>query len=120
MSTQTIKLVVIGDGAVGKVKKKFKQFFSNKFSFKKIIQDLPSYQLCKERVSQRLYSNCKENKILLFSKEKWIHFNFSTKKVFDNYVVNLTAGEQNIELGLWDTAGQEEYVKKKKIDFQKF
>jgi GTPase SAR1 family protein len=28
--------------------------------------------------------------------------------VFDNYVVNLTAGEQNIELGLWDTAGQEE------------
>ena len=25
--------------------------------------------------------------------------------VFDNYVVNLTAGEQTIELGLWDTAG---------------
>lgn len=30
--------------------------------------------------------------------------------VFDNYVVNLTAGDQTIELGLWDTAGQEEYV----------
>ena len=29
--------------------------------------------------------------------------------VFDNYVVNLTAGEETIELGLWDTAGQEEY-----------
>lgn len=28
--------------------------------------------------------------------------------VFDNYVVNLTAGDQTIELGLWDTAGQEE------------
>jgi len=26
--------------------------------------------------------------------------------VFDNYVVTLTAGEQQIELGLWDTAGQ--------------
>lgn len=26
--------------------------------------------------------------------------------VFDNYVVNLTAGEQTIELGLWDTAGK--------------
>ncbi len=25
--------------------------------------------------------------------------------VFDNYVVNLTAGEDTIELGLWDTAG---------------
>jgi len=29
--------------------------------------------------------------------------------VFDNYVVNLTAGDETIELGLWDTAGQEEY-----------
>lgn len=28
---------------------------------------------------------------------------------FDNYVVNLTAGNVKIELGLWDTAGQEEY-----------
>jgi small GTP-binding protein len=27
--------------------------------------------------------------------------------VFDNYVVNLNAGSMNIELGLWDTAGQE-------------
>ena len=26
--------------------------------------------------------------------------------VFDNYVVNLTAGDQTIELGLWDTAGK--------------
>eukprot|EP01087_Luapelamoeba_hula_P021113 TRINITY_DN731_c0_g1_i1.p1 TRINITY_DN731_c0_g1~~TRINITY_DN731_c0_g1_i1.p1 ORF type:complete len:202 (-),score=38.31 TRINITY_DN731_c0_g1_i1:69-674(-) len=29
--------------------------------------------------------------------------------VFDNYVVTLTAGGDTIELGLWDTAGQEEY-----------
>jgi small GTP-binding protein len=27
--------------------------------------------------------------------------------VFDNYVVNINAGSTVIELGLWDTAGQE-------------
>ncbi len=29
--------------------------------------------------------------------------------VFDNYVVNLMAGQDTLELGLWDTSGQEEY-----------
>merc|ERR1712000_53749 len=27
--------------------------------------------------------------------------------VFDNYIVNLSAGDHDIELSLWDTAGQE-------------
>lgn len=30
-------------------------------------------------------------------------------KVFDNYVVMLSAGNDEIELSLWDTTGQEEY-----------
>lgn len=29
--------------------------------------------------------------------------------VFDNYVANVTVGKQMIALGLWDTAGQEEF-----------
>jgi len=37
--------------------------------------------------------------------------------VFDNYVVNLTAGERNIELGLWDTAGQEEYDRLRPLSY---
>ena len=37
--------------------------------------------------------------------------------VFDNYVVNLTAGEQPIELGLWDTAGQEEYDRLRPLSY---
>jgi len=37
--------------------------------------------------------------------------------VFDNYVVNITAGDQNIELGLWDTAGQEEYDRLRPLSY---
>eukprot|EP01115_Flamella_aegyptia_P012753 TRINITY_DN64_c0_g4_i1.p1 TRINITY_DN64_c0_g4~~TRINITY_DN64_c0_g4_i1.p1 ORF type:complete len:193 (-),score=69.19 TRINITY_DN64_c0_g4_i1:70-648(-) len=66
MATTGIKLVVIGDGAVGKTCLLI-SYANNRFP------------------------------------EDYI------PTVFDNYVVNLTAGEQTIELGLWDTAGQEEY-----------
>jgi small GTP-binding protein len=30
-------------------------------------------------------------------------------KIFDNYICNLSAGEFDIELSLWDTAGQEDF-----------
>jgi len=74
MSTQTIKLVVIGDGAVGK--------------------------------------NCL---LISYAKKEFPKDYIPT--VFDNYVVNLTAGEQNIELGLWDTAGQEEYDRLRPLSY---
>ena len=46
-------------------------------------------------------------------------FSFKKKKCFSNtqYVVNLTAGDQNIELGLWDTAGQEEYDRLRPLSY---
>ena len=37
--------------------------------------------------------------------------------MFDNYVVNLTAGDKAIELGLWDTAGQEEYDRLRPLSY---
>eukprot|EP01090_Pellita_catalonica_P000933 TRINITY_DN10667_c0_g1_i1.p1 TRINITY_DN10667_c0_g1~~TRINITY_DN10667_c0_g1_i1.p1 ORF type:complete len:204 (-),score=32.74 TRINITY_DN10667_c0_g1_i1:107-673(-) len=37
--------------------------------------------------------------------------------VFDNYVVQITAGEKVIELGLWDTAGQEEYDRLRPLSY---
>jgi len=74
MATQTIKLVVIGDGAVGKT-------------------------------------------CLLISYAKKEFPKDYIPTVFDNYVVNLTAGEQNIELGLWDTAGQEEYDRLRPLSY---
>ncbi|KAL7718204.1 Rho-related protein racC [Entamoeba marina] len=62
----SIKLVVVGDGAVGKT------CLLISYSIKKFPEDyIPT--------------------------------------VFDNYVVTLTAGNRQIQLALWDTAGQEEY-----------
>jgi len=74
MATQTIKLVVIGDGAVGKT-------------------------------------------CLLISYAKKEFPKDYIPTVFDNYVVNLTAGDQSIELGLWDTAGQEEYDRLRPLSY---
>ncbi|EGG14962.1 Rho GTPase [Cavenderia fasciculata] len=73
-SPEVIKLVVIGDGAVGKTCLLI-SYANNRFP------------------------------------EDYI------PTVFDNYVVNLTAGERNIELGLWDTAGQEEYDKLRPLSY---
>jgi len=71
---KTIKLVVIGDGAVGKT-------------------------------------------CLLISYAKKEFPKDYVPTVFDNYVVNLTAGDQSIELGLWDTAGQEEYDRLRPLSY---
>eukprot|EP01133_Synstelium_polycarpum_P014037 gene14037-16548_t len=73
-SPEVIKLVVIGDGAVGKTCLLI-SYANNRFP------------------------------------EDYI------PTVFDNYVVNLTAGDRNIELGLWDTAGQEEYDKLRPLSY---
>ena len=37
--------------------------------------------------------------------------------VFDTYPVNVTAGNDTIELGLWDTAGQEEYDRLRPLSY---
>lgn len=74
MSTKNIKLVVIGDGAVGKTCLLI-SYANNRFP------------------------------------EDYI------PTVFDNYVVNLTANDTTIELGLWDTAGQEEYDRLRPLSY---
>eukprot|EP01117_Protostelium_nocturnum_P020586 TRINITY_DN933_c0_g1_i1.p1 TRINITY_DN933_c0_g1~~TRINITY_DN933_c0_g1_i1.p1 ORF type:complete len:191 (-),score=40.23 TRINITY_DN933_c0_g1_i1:165-737(-) len=71
---KAIKLVVIGDGAVGKT-------------------------------------------CLLISYAKKEFPKDYVPTVFDNYVVNITAGDQSIDLSLWDTAGQEEYDRLRPLSY---
>lgn len=37
--------------------------------------------------------------------------------IFDNYVVSLSAGDRNLELALWDTAGQEDFDRLRPLSY---
>ena len=87
---QTIKCVVVGDGAVGKTCLLI-SYTTNKF---------PSEYVPTGRILDFFFSDFK-----------------TVSLVFDNYAVTVMIGGEPYTLGLFDTAGQEDYDRFVNISF---
>ena len=104
---QAIKCVVVGDGAVGKILLQF-------------------YTIC-----SLYYDSCQRwkvtvvNQLLLFSGKTCLLISYTTNAfpgeyiptVFDNYSANVMVDGRPINLGLWDTAGQEDYDRLRPLSY---
>jgi small GTP-binding protein len=86
---EAVKLLVLGDGAVGKTSLLI-TYTSNSFP-QEYIPTGTSDLLC--------------------------IFLFSLPLVFDNYSANVMIGEKPINLGLWDTAGREDYDRLRPLSY---
>ena len=86
-----IKLVIVGDGTVGKTCMLI-SFTSNTFP---------------EEYIPTVYVN------ILFLYTKFCSFIFS----FDNYTSNMIVDNVKVSLGLWDTAGQEDYDRLRPLSY---
>ncbi len=89
---QSLKCVVVGDGAVGK----------------NYIFTIGSY------VFERRCSG-KTSMLITYTKNEFPHEYVPT--VFDNYFDNVVVDGKPISLGLWDTAGQESYDRLRPLSY---
>ena len=90
-----IKLVIVGDGTVGKTCM-LMSFTSNTFP---------------EEYVPTVYVEINRNHFL--KKKRTIHHRSS----FDNYTSNIVVDNVKVSLGLWDTAGQEDYDRLRPLSY---
>ena len=93
---QNLKCVVVGDGAVGKTCLLI-SYTTNAFPGCFLF-----FVLCFETITHFILF------CFVFTKNKIGEY---IPTVFDNYSANVMVDNKPISLGLWDTAGQEDYVK---------
>ncbi|KAI6191118.1 CRE-MIG-2 protein [Aphelenchoides bicaudatus] len=91
--SRQIKAVVVGDGAVGEFKIILTITYANLRYFK-------AKPVCSSLLRQILF-----------------HANTFQRQVFDNYSAPLVVDGHSVNLGLWDTAGQEDYDRLRPLSY---
>lgn len=100
---QTIKCVVVGDGAVGKTCLLI-SYTTNKFP----SEYVPTVKL------QPTTTTTIDNIIITLTP---VFLPLPLPKVFDNYAVTVMIGGEPYTLGLFDTAGQEDYDRLRPLSY---
>ena len=109
-----MKVVVVGDGAVGKTSMLL-CYTTNTFP-----TDYVRTAPLERRVSRRAIPHpssvpARDSRLV-----RALTFPFPSPQmatVFDNYAVNVPYGDKTINLGLWDTAGQDEYAQFRPLSY---
>ena len=109
-----MKVVVVGDGAVGKTSMLL-CYTTNTFPTD-YVRTAPR----ERRVSRRAIPHPSPVPARDARLVRALTFPFPSPQmatVFDNYAVNVPYGDKTINLGLWDTAGQDEYAQYRPLSY---